>query len=184
MHLPKPLKLWNVNATNKSDEYAVKAIQLLKNCLPELVNNPTIELRNKASEGAYLSGKAINITKTTAPHAFSYPFTTFYGLPHGHAVAMTFPIFAAFNYCESQNLYNGQGDVLIHHRKMDRLYEMLGIQDKTTARKQMRDYIGSLGLSLQKPSGFDSHLILSNVNTQRMANNPVKLVHIEADFLD
>ena len=38
---------------------------------------------------ANLSGKAINISKTTAPHAVSYPFTSYFGVSHGHAVSLT-----------------------------------------------------------------------------------------------
>ena len=32
-----------------------------------------------------LAGEAINISKTTAPHALSYPFTVYYKISHGHA---------------------------------------------------------------------------------------------------
>ena len=38
---------------------------------------------------ANLSGKAIDITKTTAPHAVSYPFTALFNISHGHAVSLT-----------------------------------------------------------------------------------------------
>ena len=37
---------------------------------------------------ANLSGKAINISETTAGHALSYKITSLYGIPHGHAVAI------------------------------------------------------------------------------------------------
>ena len=40
-------------------------------------------------EAAHLAGKAINISKTTAPHAISYAVTTHFGVPHGMAVALT-----------------------------------------------------------------------------------------------
>ena len=33
------------------------------------------ELRSEVAEGAYYAGRAIDITTTTAPHAFSYKFT-------------------------------------------------------------------------------------------------------------
>ena len=36
-----------------------------------------------------LSGKAINITTTTAPHAISYPLTKLFNIPHGYALALT-----------------------------------------------------------------------------------------------
>ena len=38
-----------------------------------------------------MAGKAINISKTTSPHAFSYAFTSKYGIPHGQAVWLTLP---------------------------------------------------------------------------------------------
>ena len=45
---------------------------------------------------ANLSGQAINITKTTAPHAVSYPFTALYNVSHGHAVSLTLNKFLKF----------------------------------------------------------------------------------------
>ena len=36
-----------------------------------------------------LAGKAINITRTTAGHAFAYKLTTLYNLAHGHAVMLS-----------------------------------------------------------------------------------------------
>ena len=47
---------------------------------------------------ANLSGKAINISKTTAPHAVSYPFTSLYNVSHGHAVSLTLEKFLKFNF--------------------------------------------------------------------------------------
>ena len=52
----------------------------------------------KMSIAANLSGKAISISKTTAPHALSYPFTSYFGIPHGHAVSLTLNDFLKFNY--------------------------------------------------------------------------------------
>ena len=45
-----------------------------------------------------MSGEAINISKTTAPHAVSYPFTSIYNISHGHAVSLTINKFLKFNY--------------------------------------------------------------------------------------
>ena len=38
---------------------------------------------------ANYSGKAINISKTTAPHALSYEISRLLNIPHGYAVALT-----------------------------------------------------------------------------------------------
>ena len=50
------------------------------------------------SLAANLSGKAISIARTTAPHALSYPFTSLYNVSHGHAVSLTFTEIIKFNY--------------------------------------------------------------------------------------
>jgi len=53
------------------------------------INKPTINNTFKMALAANLSGKAISITKTTAPHALSYPFTAHFNISHGHAVSLT-----------------------------------------------------------------------------------------------
>jgi alcohol dehydrogenase class IV len=50
------------------------------------------------SIAANLAGKAISISKTTAPHAASYPFTSLFNISHGHAVSLFFERFFKFNY--------------------------------------------------------------------------------------
>lgn len=146
---------WAKGATNESRDYSVRAIGLLWKQLPQLVQSPTEELRNQVAEGAYWAGRAINISTTTAPHAFSYAFTSHYGYPHGHAVALTFPFFMKLNGTKE-------------------LYELVGISaDK--AIEQMEKYISSLELSLKLPASVDVNRALQAVNLQRLANNPVKV---------
>lgn len=45
------------------------------------------------SEVSHLAGKAINFSKTTAPHTLSYPITMEHKIPHGHAVTLTLGYF-------------------------------------------------------------------------------------------
>ena len=54
------------------------------------------------SIAAMLSGRAISISKTTAPHALSYPFTSLYNISHGHAVSLTLEKFLKFNFVNSK----------------------------------------------------------------------------------
>ena len=49
------------------------------------------------------AGKAINISKTTGPHALSYVFTSKYGIPHGRAVFMSLRLFLKINYLGIKN---------------------------------------------------------------------------------
>ena len=45
----------------------------------------------KIIQASNLSRAAINITKTTAPHALSYALTSYFQIPHGNAVAILLP---------------------------------------------------------------------------------------------
>lgn len=163
---------WNVNATEESDGYAIKAIKLLWPNLPIAVNMPTKEARDKVSEGSYWAGRAINITKTTAPHAFSYPFTSYYGYPHGHAVALTFPFFMSYNYTNDSQLLHSQINVNEYLVKLEKLYLLLDIP-LTNITQTVCDYLTNIGLvSSIKDTNISEDLILSNINIQRSSNNP------------
>ena len=144
---------WAKGATNESRDYSVRAIGLLWKQLPQLIQTPTEELRNQVAEGAYWAGRAINISKTTAPHAFSYAFTSHYGYPHGHAVALTFPFFLRLNGIKV-------------------LLDLLGFTKDAVVR-QMERYISSLGLELDLTSVVDIPATLREVNLQRLSNNPI-----------
>ena len=69
--------------------YAQKSLEFSLKHYVDYLNNPNIENSFYMAMAANFSGKAINISKTTAPHAISYPFTSFYKIPHGHAVSLT-----------------------------------------------------------------------------------------------
>ena len=163
---------WNVNATEESDEYAKRAIQLLCPNLPVAVNAPTKQARDKVSEGSYWAGRAINITKTTAPHAFSYPFTTYYGYPHGHAVALTFPFFMQYNCMVRNSKLQCSLNVDAYNEKIKILCDLLSFSFMTTYGDMVK-YIMKLGLSLKKVGEpFNLELILSSINMDRLSNNP------------
>ena len=68
--------LWAKGATDESKEYANRALVLMK--------------EDNWLEASYWAGMAIDISRTTAAHAFSYYLTSHYGIPHGHAVYMVF----------------------------------------------------------------------------------------------
>ena len=161
---------WNINASTESDKYAIKAIKLLYPNLPFAVKND-LNARNHVSEGAYWAGKAINITKTTAPHACSYPFTSYYNFPHGHAVALTFPFFSHYNMNIPENEYNGKLPFNDYNDKMKYLRTLLRL-DIEKEYCSMKNYILSLDLSFSLPQIFDKNIILNNINLERLDNNP------------
>lgn len=155
---------WNPNATDESDVYASCAISHIHRALPKCVANLDDSLlRNDLLYGAYWAGRAINITKTTAPHAFSYAFTTHCGYPHGHAVAITFPFFAELNMHE--NL------------KRSELCGLLEVDNNTDLQKYFLEYLKLIGLDYTGTKGQDLHTLLSQVNLERLKNNPVPVTN-------
>lgn len=164
---------WSVNATSESEQYAENAIKILWKNLPDVVRNGKDRLlRNRVSEASFISGKAIDISKTTAPHAFSYPFSSYYNFPHGHAVALTFPFFIEYNFAQTQMHLNYSLNLNNHHNKMKKLYSWLGIENSSEAFIVMKKFILKIGLSFDLPDNFDSSVILQNINQDRLDNNP------------
>ena len=76
-------------STNQSLIYAEKSLKLSLKNYTSFLNNPSKLNLYNMTLAANLSGKAINISKTTAPHALSYPFTSIFNISHGHAVSLT-----------------------------------------------------------------------------------------------
>ena len=75
--------LWAKGATDESRAYARKALELMED--------------GEQLLGSYWAGRAIDISRTTAAHAFSYYMTSTYGVPHGEAVYMMFPYICRAN---------------------------------------------------------------------------------------
>ncbi|MFG2985025.1 phosphonoacetaldehyde reductase [Streptomyces sp. NPDC048258] len=80
--------LWSVRSTPESRGHAVAALRLLVPILRHGDELPGRAERDALSRAATLAGRAIDITRTTAAHALSYPLTARLGIPHGLACAL------------------------------------------------------------------------------------------------
>ena len=173
---------WSVKSTETSREYSKEALASIWKYLPLAVHENDPKARSELLNAAHLAGKAINIAKTTAPHAISYSLTTYHGIPHGHAVALTIGFFCRFN---AQLTDADCNDVrgAKHVRAIFTLIkEIIGEDDLEEA---LNSFISGIGLDLSIPQsqeGVDNDIakILANINAQRMKNNP-RLVR-EADL--
>lgn len=87
--------LWAKGATEESSGYAKEAVKLILKGVQSFDN---IEKLKCFQKGSFLAGKAINISKTTASHAISYPLTAKFRIPHGVAVFLTLPYLAQINF--------------------------------------------------------------------------------------
>jgi len=167
---------WNVNSTDKSREYASRAMTLCFEHLEPAVLAPNEDHRTQMARASFLAGKAINITKTTAPHAISYTLTSNYDIPHGHAVSMFLPWFLTYNFqltdCDCND---SRGVDFVKARLLD-IARLLGTDDLTIATKRLQSLIQNIGLeSNMKDLGVPTsatRAIAEGVNLERLKNNP------------
>ena len=177
--------MWSVGATDASRQYSVEAIQLVLEHLADAVHRPQPANRTGMSLAANLAGKAINITKTTAPHAISYTMTSQFGVPHGHAVAVLLgPVMSYNAEVTADDVVDPRGVESVQ-KTMQQLCDLFECADAEAACDRIRALITSLGLpasltELGICSSQDLHKICDNVNLQRLANNPRRL---DADSL-
>lgn len=167
---------WCVHSTPESREDARMAIQLVLEHLARAVRSPTAESRAGMSRAAYLAGRAINVTKTTAPHAVSYPMTAFFGVPHGHAVALTLGEFLVYNSQVTEtDVIDPRGAEYVR-RTVGELVTMLGCRDAAEARDAIVRLLRDVGVETRLGAigvwQHDWDLIVGHVNADRIRNNP------------
>lgn len=152
---------WSVNANEISKKYALDAIKLMAPSLVDAFKGNNPKARDMMAHGSFLAGKAIDISATTAPHAFSYYLTDKYNVPHGQAVALLVPFF-----------------IKVNSTKVD-LTEVLNLFNfKTT--KELEDFYNKMlkEMGLYKKIEDivdDKNDFISAVNESKLVNNPVQL---------
>ena len=163
-------------SNRQSVEYASKSLRVSVNSFLSFVNNPNMKNATEMSIAANLAGKAISISKTTAPHAASYPFTSLFNISHGHAVGLFFERFFKFNY---ENLEKSEVSFDLKKRfdLIFNLFDVPNIEDFNSTissiKKQakLEDNMNLLNIDLNK----NIEKIIGGVNLLRLGNNPVKI---------
>lgn len=169
---------WNINSTEESRGYAKKAINLIMKNLVNASNTSKKKYLSKMALAANYAGKAINITKTTACHAISYPITSYFGVPHGHAVALTLPSMLVYNSKVSEADLSDPRGVQFVKNILNQLVSILGTSNIHNAKETLLDLMRQIGLEtrlskLGIESTQDIDLIVKNGFTpNRVKNNP------------
>jgi len=150
---------WSLASGDASKLFASAAIQLWMQYFPDAVKDPTEELREKMQLAAYQAGKAINITRTTGPHALSYYLTANHQVPHGQAVSLFLPLFFLYN------------------QPQEDLCNLLKVKNEMEAKEYIQSAMKTAGLAISlKELGIKKENViddlLASVNTERFANNP------------
>lgn len=172
---------WSINSTKKSKDYAKRAIKLIVKNLTNSVNKPSKKTRLAMAIAANLAGKAINISKTTACHSVSYPITSYFNVPHGHAVALTLGRMLVYNSKVTQNDNLDKRGVSYVKKITGEISNLIGAgnaEDAASIIKSLMKKIGlttrlsELGIKTEKDIGV---IVKNGFNPSRVKNNPRKL---------
>jgi len=168
---------WSIHSTDKSKSYAEKAIKLILDNILRAVNDCDLDAREKLLEAANFSGRAINISKTTVCHSIAYPITSYFGVAHGHAAALTLGEILVFNSKVSERDCADKRGVGYAKQIIDRLVKILGVSNPEEARQliqklmqgiKIETRLSSLGISSKKEEIILEH----GFNPERVRNNP------------
>ncbi|MCG8532028.1 MAG: phosphonoacetaldehyde reductase, partial [Desulfovibrionales bacterium] len=163
---------WNRAATQGSRDLAVRAMELILPAIEGAVLDPNPRGNLAAMlQGSHLAGRAINMTKTTAPHALSYALTTHHGIPHGHAVALILGKFFQINW-ERASGEDRKGLEVLHGLLGGKnAHDCQGIWYALMEKIGLATEMEALGLT--RAGVVDA--IVDQVNLERLANHPVAL---------
>jgi len=172
---------WAVRATEESRAYAARAINLCGESLARNVLHSDRDSRLAMAEAAYYSGRAINISRTTAPHALSYPLTAHFGIPHGQAVAITVPAFFSFNEAVTKEQCQDERGVAYVVNCLQTLTSLLGARTAREASEYLVQLFRSIGLKTSLGGlgiSQDDYFALvqkEGLTPSRAGNNPRRL---------
>ncbi|TVR36348.1 MAG: iron-containing alcohol dehydrogenase [Nitriliruptor sp.] len=172
--------LWASAADDRSRGSARQALDLLLPAIVPYVRTPVPDpaLARAMTLGAHHAGRAIDISRTTAPHALSYGLTKHHGLPHGHAVGLTLGACIAVHAAASPEDLVEHVDPDRHAATMVTILELLGAEDAEAAHRRFDDLMDQVGLT----PGLTQHGVVTadqrvalarGVNVERLGNNPV-----------
>ena len=163
-------------SNEKSVAYASKSLKVSIKSYASFLNNPSLKNASEMSIAANLAGKAISISKTIAPHAASYPFTSLFNISHGHAVGLFFEKFFKFNY---DNLDKSETSFDLNER-FDLIFSLFDVSDInqfsskiSLIKKQAKLEDDLLKLNINIKDSSDN--IIKGINLLRLGNNPVKI---------
>ncbi len=166
---------WSVNSTEESRSYSLEAAKIIWKNLPLAVNGNSIEAKQLMSMASHLAGKAINIAKTTAPHALSYGFTTNLKIAHGHAVSLFLPFFMDYHTKVSKENCNDVRGVNWIKETMLNISKILEVEIEQLASETLR-FINSCNISIDygelNISGQQFEVSIGAINEERLRNNP------------
>ncbi len=163
-------------STSQSINFAKKSLSISLKYYLDYLKKSNFENTSAMCLAANLSGKAISISKTIAPHAISYPFTSLYNISHGHAVSLTLEKFLKFNFINYKKA-NCNFDLNLRYKS---IFSIFGVRDiielenffiEMKKKAKLEDNFKKLKINLD--SNIDR--LIDGINLLRLQNNPIIL---------
>ena len=163
-------------SNSESVKFAKKSLDISLKYYLNYLQRPNFENTSAMCMAANLSGKAISISKTTAPHAVSYPFTSLYNLSHGHAVSLTLEKFLKFNFINHKKA-KCDFDINKRYKTIFKIFNVQNILELENViieiKKKAKLESNFVKLKINLKNNIDK--LLNGINLQRLKNNPVDL---------
>lgn len=157
---------WSINSTPESIEYAKAAVYSILDNYKNYLNGDEDSAR-KILVASNESGKAINLTATTAPHAMSYKLTSLYGIPHGIAVAVCLPGVWEYMVDNLDKCKDKRGK-----EYLKKIFDEIPM-----SADKFRAILSELDISnpISKNKENDIAELVASINQERLKNSPVDL---------
>lgn len=167
---------WSVNSTEESYEYSRKTIELIMANWRKYIFENDDEAAANIMLGANYGGRAINITATTAAHAFSYKITSLYKFPHGHAVAVCLPVIWEFMLGNMDKCIDSRGheyltdifNQIAHSMGCDNPLLAIGVFCEMMKEMELKNPVAG-------KREEELEFLSTSVNPVRLKNNPIML---------
>ncbi len=166
---------WSRGATKESKFYAERCISFILSNYENYLNNDYSSYKNILLSSNY-SGRAINISRTTAAHSMSYKLTSMYGISHGHAVALC--IIPVWRLLQKKSQFDNK--LLNDLKEISTIFGTKTIEESIY---KLSNIIKQFEFSDIKISSKDIKVLSESVDVNRMHNNPVVFTLIEIENL-
>ena len=175
---------WSVNSTEKSYEYSRKTVELIMANWRKYIFENDDEAAAQIMLAANYGGRAINITQTTAAHAFSYKITSLYKLPHGHAVAVGLPVIWEYMQENMDKCIDVRGQEYLADI-FNQIAQTMGCDSPQKAISVFREMMKDMELKnpIADNRVAELNVLSTSVNPVRLKNNPVVIDETIANVL-
>ena len=164
---------WSVNSTNESKYLSGIAIQMIMENL-----NGYLSGSDKGNTGmlnaAYIAGKAINITQTTAGHAMCYKITSLLGIAHGQAAMLCNRVLFPWMIKNTEKCIDVRGEEYLKNT-LNELGTLLGASDAESGAVMFEKLFKELEFDIPEATQEQFNMMKSSVNQDRLRNFPIAL---------